>query len=122
MEQEDQAKLNDGTRIAERRHSDLTASGGSHGPCTRFLIWLVRAYQATLSSFMGGHCRFQPTCSVYSIDALKQHGAMRGTWLTIRRLSRCHPLGGFGYDPVPPSSDAKPEQATSDSDEERQPS
>lgn len=65
-------------------------------------IVLVRLYQATLSRFLGGQCRFQPTCSVYAIEALRTHGAVRGCWLTLRRLLRCHPLGGFGYDPVPP--------------------
>ena len=63
---------------------------------------LVRLYQLTLGHLMGGHCRFQPTCSHYSIEALKTHGALRGTWLTLRRLLRCHPFGGAGFDPVPP--------------------
>ncbi|MEE4301100.1 MAG: membrane protein insertion efficiency factor YidD [Pseudomonadales bacterium] len=48
------------------------------------------------------HCRFQPTCSDYAVEALTAHGALRGSWLTVRRLLRCHPFGGFGYDPVPP--------------------
>lgn len=66
------------------------------------LIFLVRLYQVSLGPVMGGHCRFHPTCSQYAIDSLSTHGALRGTWLTIRRLLRCHPLGGFGFDPVPP--------------------
>lgn len=66
------------------------------------LIALVRVYQVALSPLMAGHCRFQPTCSRYSIEALRTHGALRGSWLTVRRVLRCHPLGGFGYDPVPP--------------------
>ena len=65
------------------------------------MILLVRLYQVTVGHFMGGHCRFQPTCSVYAIDALRAHGALKGGWLTLRRLLRCHPLGGSGYDPVP---------------------
>ena len=65
------------------------------------LILLVRLYQVILAPFMGGHCRFQPTCSAYALDALRTHGAVRGTWLTLRRITRCHPWGGFGYDPVP---------------------
>ena len=68
----------------------------------RPLILLVRLYQASLRPVMGMHCRFQPTCSDYAVAALTLHGAIRGTWLTVRRLLRCHPFGGFGYDPVPP--------------------
>jgi putative membrane protein insertion efficiency factor len=63
---------------------------------------MVRLYQVTLGFLMGGHCRFQPTCSEYSIEAFRTHGAFKGGWLTIRRILRCHPFGGHGYDPVPP--------------------
>ena len=55
---------------------------------------------------MGGHCRFHPTCSEYAIEALDTHGAWRGGWLTIRRLLRCRPGGGHGYDPVPIAPEA----------------
>ncbi len=68
----------------------------------RACIVLVRLYQVSLSRVLGGHCRFHPTCSHYAIEALETHGAFRGCWLIVRRLLRCHPLGGFGYDPVPP--------------------
>ena len=64
---------------------------------------MVRLYQAALSPIMGGHCRFVPTCSEYSIEALRTHGALRGSWMTLRRILRCHPLGGGGIDPVPPA-------------------
>lgn len=50
---------------------------------------------------MGGHCRFHPTCSLYAIEAYRTHGVLRGSYLTARRLLRCHPLGGSGFDPVP---------------------
>ena len=66
----------------------------------RPLVILVRLYQMSFGPFMGGHCRFSPTCSQYAIDALTAHGALRGSWLTVRRISRCHPFGGGGYDPV----------------------
>ena len=66
------------------------------------LILLVRLYQCTLGLVMGGHCRFQPTCSHYAIEALKTHGAIRGSILTIWRVLRCQPFGCAGYDPVPP--------------------
>ncbi|AWJ90792.1 membrane protein insertion efficiency factor YidD [Azospirillum baldaniorum] len=70
-------------------------------PLAYFLRALVVGYQWTLSPFIGWHCRFQPTCSNYALDALSKHGAIRGSWLTVRRLLRCHPWGGWGYDPVP---------------------
>lgn len=69
------------------------------------LVALVRLYQVTLGPLMGGHCRFTPSCSHYALEALREHGAVRGSWLTVRRLARCHPLGGGGYDPVPPRND-----------------
>ena len=62
---------------------------------------LVRLYQLTLSPWIGRECRFIPTCSNYALDALERYGAVKGTYLTIYRLLRCHPLGGRGYDPVP---------------------
>lgn len=67
----------------------------------KLLIVLIRAYQVTLAPFVGGACRFQPSCSAYAIEAIQTHGAARGSLLTIRRLSRCHPFGGAGVDPVP---------------------
>lgn len=65
----------------------------------RALIWL---YRHTLSLFMGRQCRFLPTCSAYADEALRVHGAWQGGKLAARRLCRCHPWGGHGYDPVPP--------------------
>jgi uncharacterized protein len=65
------------------------------------LIWIVRLYQWTLSPFIGRQCRFLPTCSAYSIEALQKHGAVRGSYLTIYRLARCHPWCAGGHDPVP---------------------
>ena len=69
------------------------------------LIAGVRLYQVTLGLVTGGHCRFHPSCSFYSLEALRTHGAMRGGWLTIRRILRCHPWGGSGFDPVPAPRD-----------------
>ena len=62
---------------------------------------LIRFYQIAISPLIGPRCRYYPTCSQYSLEAIAKHGAMQGTWLAVRRLARCHPLGGFGYDPVP---------------------
>lgn len=62
----------------------------------------IRLYQVTLSGLLGRQCRFHPTCSWYALGAYRTHGAIRGTWLTLRRLSRCHPFSGkAGFDPVP---------------------
>jgi len=63
------------------------------------LILLVRFYQATLGAVLGGHCRFQPTCSVYFIEAVRKYGAIRGGWRGMRRICRCHPWNPGGYDP-----------------------
>ncbi len=67
----------------------------------KLVILLIRAYQVVLSPFIGGACRFQPSCSGYAIEAVATHGAWRGSLLAVRRLSRCHPLGRAGFDPVP---------------------
>jgi len=69
----------------------------------RILIFLLRVYQRTISPLLGQCCRFHPSCSEYAIQALARFGALRGTWLTVRRLSRCHPLHPGGFDPVPES-------------------
>ncbi len=65
------------------------------------LIAVIKGYRLIFSPFFGQHCRFTPTCSCYGIEALHTHGALRGSWLTLRRLLRCHPWGDAGYDPVP---------------------
>jgi len=67
----------------------------------KLLVRLVRGYQLLLSPHFGGSCRFLPTCSCYAIEAIETHGALRGSWLALRRLGRCHPLGRSGFDPVP---------------------
>jgi putative membrane protein insertion efficiency factor len=65
------------------------------------VIMLVRIYRMTLSPWLGPACRFDPSCSGYAMEAVQRHGVVRGGWLALRRIGRCHPLGGFGYDPVP---------------------
>jgi hypothetical protein len=67
----------------------------------RFLMLLVRGYRLFLSPWLGSSCRFEPTCSAYSLQALETHGASVGTYLTLRRLARCNPLCAGGHDPVP---------------------
>jgi putative membrane protein insertion efficiency factor len=69
------------------------------------LAWLlslpVRAYRAVFSPIVGFNCRYHPTCSAYALEALRKHGGIRGGWLTLRRIARCHPFGGSGIDNVP---------------------
>lgn len=67
----------------------------------KLVILLIRLYQVMLSPFVGGACRFQPSCSAYAVEAVATHGAWHGSLLAARRLSRCHPLGRAGFDPVP---------------------
>ena len=62
---------------------------------------LIRGYQLGISPLLGPRCRFYPSCSHYAIEAIDTHGAVRGTWLTIKRISRCHPFHDGGFDPVP---------------------
>ncbi len=70
-------------------------------PLRKMADYLVRFYQLTFSSLVGGCCRFQPTCSEYARQAFRKYGFFKGTWLTIKRISRCHPLAKGGYDPLP---------------------
>ncbi len=70
------------------------------------------AYRYSLSSLIGKECRFRPTCSEYAMDAITAHGAIRGGWLAVRRIARCHPWGGSGWDPVPPDGDAPQDPET----------
>jgi uncharacterized protein len=73
----------------------------------RLVALPVRAYRLVLSPWVGKNCRFQPTCSAYALEALERHGALRGGWLALRRVGRCHPLGGSGFDPVPEGKEAR---------------
>lgn len=68
---------------------------------TTLLILPIRFYQTFISPLTPPSCRFQPTCSQYAIEALRKHGAVKGLFLAVRRILRCHPWGGHGYDPVP---------------------
>jgi uncharacterized protein len=67
---------------------------------TWLLIKLVILYRVTLGRFFGGQCRFTPSCSQYAIDAIEKYGPIRGVWKSFRRIIRCHPWGGHGYDPA----------------------
>ena len=67
---------------------------------SQLLIFFVLLWRVSLGRLLMGHCRFQPTCSQYMIDAIQKHGPWRGAWRGLRRIGRCHPLGPRGYDPV----------------------
>ena len=77
-------------------------------PLAQFLRGIVFAYRYTLSPLLGPRCRFHPTCSAYALEAIGSHGAIKGGWLTLRRLGRCHPWHPGGYDPVPDRSAVRP--------------
>lgn len=68
------------------------------------LLALIRAYQNAVSPLLGPRCRFHPSCSAYAAEALQVHGTLRGSYLAVRRVARCHPLNEGGLDPVPPAA------------------
>lgn len=78
------------------------------------LILLIHGYRYVVSPLLhalcgpGGGCRFEPSCSLYSLEAVRTHGSLRGSWLAAKRICRCHPWGGCGFDPVPPISQFSP--------------
>ncbi|WP_088341649.1 membrane protein insertion efficiency factor YidD [Robiginitalea sediminis] len=67
----------------------------------RPVIWLIRGYQRYISPLTPPTCRYTPTCSQYTVEALQKHGLLKGGWLAVKRIGSCHPWGGSGYDPVP---------------------
>ncbi len=82
------------------------------------LLCLVWLYRYAISPLLGANCRFQPSCSSYALEALQRYGGFKGGWLMLKRISRCHPWGGSGYDPVPinTGSDSVAEKDTDESD------
>jgi len=87
--------------VSSRTASDACSPAGEPSLAARILLLGVDAYRVALSPLLGGFCRYWPSCSLYALEALRRHGARRGTELALRRLSRCHPFHPGGYDPVP---------------------
>ncbi len=76
-------------------------SGDRPGPVARLLVILITGYRRLVSPLLGQRCRFAPTCSAYALEAIRAHGALRGSGLAVRRIGRCHPFNPGGHDPVP---------------------
>ena len=76
-------------------------------PLARILVLLIAVYRRAISPFLRPHCRYEPSCSAYAAGAIRSHGAIRGGWLAVKRVSRCHPWAPGGFDPVPERSDAR---------------
>ena len=86
------------------READVRAAADAARPsgAARLLMLVVSGYRRGVSSLLMPRCRFAPSCSAYALQALAEHGALRGSWLAVRRICRCHPFHPGGYDPVPP--------------------
>jgi putative membrane protein insertion efficiency factor len=74
----------------------------------RVLVALIGGYRRFVSPLLAPRCRFEPSCSAYALEAVREHGALRGTWLAVRRIGRCHPFHPGGFDPVPPALHGRP--------------
>ncbi len=72
------------------------------------LVFIIKAYQYLISPWLGNNCRYHPNCSEYAQTAIEEYGALKGSWMAIKRLSRCHPYHEGGFDPVPPNPEKKP--------------
>jgi uncharacterized protein len=80
------------------RQAEAKLSAGA-----RVLTVVITGYRRFISPLLGPHCRFAPSCSAYALEAVREHGALRGSWLAVRRVARCHPFNPGGFDPVPPA-------------------
>ena len=87
--------------ITETSSNDAFARTADWRPGVRLCLALIRGYKILISPYFRGSCRFLPSCADYAAEAIERHGVLKGTWLGLRRLARCHPLGRAGHDPVP---------------------
>jgi uncharacterized protein len=87
------------TADSGRQEAETRLSAGA-----RVLTAAITGYRRFISPLLGPHCRFAPSCSAYALEAVQKHGALRGSWLAVRRLARCHPFNPGGFDPVPPAT------------------
>jgi putative membrane protein insertion efficiency factor len=97
--------------------ADGTLALARPSAAARVLVVLITGYRRFVSPLMAPRCRFEPSCSAYALEAIREHGALRGAWLAVRRVGRCHPFHPGGYDPVPPATPyghlSRPEGASS---------
>jgi putative membrane protein insertion efficiency factor len=94
--------LNDnGVRPLFPLNSDAFGEKRGHTPSIRVALALIRGYQVLVRPLLSGSCRYLPTCSQYAAEAISTYGALKGTWMGLKRVLRCHPFGGAGLDPVP---------------------
>jgi uncharacterized protein len=82
----------------------------------RTFVLIIRGYQVAVSPWLPPACRYTPTCSAYAVEAIERFGAARGSWLAAKRLARCHPWGGSGYDPVPDGAATDPDRVSEQTD------
>ena len=96
--------------------ADGTLAPARPSAAARVLVALITVYRRFVSPLLAPRCRFEPSCSAYALGAVREHGALRGTWLAVRRIGRCHPFHPGGFDPVPPAPHghlSRPEGASS---------
>lgn len=102
--------MNGSGTVATLAHEEPRRTPARPGPIAWLLLRAVRFYQVWISPVLPPSCRFEPSCSAYAVEALTTHGALRGTWLTVRRLLRCGPWHPGGWDPVPPRTRKRPDE------------
>jgi uncharacterized protein len=88
--------------------ADGTLAPAGPSAAARVMVALITGYRRFVSPLLAPRCRFAPSCSAYALEAVREHGALRGAWLAVRRVGRCHPFHPGGFDPVPPAPHGRP--------------